>query len=66
MISPGQEFWSPALAYTEGGRTKTLTLSQDDVAEVEAALARFQSARAELERAADDGIAALRPADPRL
>jgi hypothetical protein len=48
------------LAYTEGGRTKTLTLSQDDVAEVEAALARFQAARAELERAADDGIAALR------
>ena len=51
---------SAALAYTEGGRTKTLTLSEDDVAEVEAALARFQAARAELERAADDGIAALR------
>jgi len=48
------------LAYTEAGRTRTLTLSQEDVAEVEASLARFQAARAELERAADAGIAALR------
>jgi len=48
------------LAYTEGGRTKTLTLAVDDVPEVVAALARFQAARAELERAADAGIAALR------
>jgi len=56
----GEPHQSPALAYTEGGRTKTLTLTEDDVAEVEAALARFQSARAELERAADAGISALR------
>lgn len=51
---------SPALAYTEGGRTKTLTLADAEVAEVAAALARFAEARAELERAADAGIAALR------
>jgi hypothetical protein len=56
----GEPHESPALAYTQGGRTKTLTLAEDDVAEVEAALARFQSARAELERAADAGISALR------
>jgi len=56
----GEPHESPALAYTEGGRTKTLTLAEEDVAEVEAALARFQSARAELERAADAGISALR------
>ena len=56
----GEPHESPALAYTEGGRTKTLTLAEDDVADVEAALARFQSARAELERAADAGISALR------
>jgi hypothetical protein len=56
----GDPHESPALAYTEGGRTKTLTLSEDEVAEVEAALARFQAARAELERAAEAGIAALR------
>ena len=56
----GEPHESPALAYTEGGRTKTLTLAADDVAEVVAALARFQVARAELERAADSGIAALR------
>lgn len=56
----GEPHESPALAYTVAGRTKTLTLSQEDVAEVEASLARFQAARAELERAADAGIAALR------
>jgi hypothetical protein len=56
----GEPHESPALAYTEGGRTKTLTLADADVAEVAAALARFQAARADLERAADAGIAALR------
>ncbi len=56
----GDPHESPALAYTESGRTKTLTLAEQDVAEVQAALARFQAARAELERAADAGIAALR------
>jgi hypothetical protein len=56
----GEPHESPALTYTEGGRSKTLTLAEDDVAEVQAALARFQAAREELERAADAGIAALR------
>lgn len=56
----GDPHESPALAYTEGGRTKTLTLAETEVAEVLAGLARFDTARAELERAADAGIAALR------
>lgn len=56
----GDPHESPALAYTQGGRTRTLTLAEADVAEVAAALARFQAARSELERAADAGIAALR------
>ncbi len=56
----GEPHESPALTYTEGGRTKTLTLAEAEVAEVSAALARFAQARAELERAADAGIAALR------
>jgi hypothetical protein len=56
----GEPHESPALAYTDGGRTKTLTLADADVAEVAAGLARFGAARAELERAADAGIAALR------
>jgi len=56
----GEPHESPALAYTEGGRTKTLTVTDAEVAEVAAALARFAAARAELERAADAGIAALR------
>lgn len=56
----GDPHESPALAYTEGGRTKTLTLAETEVAEVAAGLARYERARAELERAADAGIAALR------
>jgi hypothetical protein len=50
----------PALTFTEGGRTRTVTLAEAEVAEVAAALARYRQARAELERAADAGIAALR------
>jgi hypothetical protein len=56
----GEPHETPALTFTEGGRTKTLTLSRAEVAEVKAALARYQQARAELERAAQEGIVALR------
>jgi hypothetical protein len=56
----GEPHESPALTYTQGGRTKTLTLSDAEVAEVSAALARFEAASAQLTRAADAGIAALR------
>lgn len=56
----GEAHESPALTYTEGGRTKTLTLAPADVAEVVAALARYQAARGELELAADAGLASLR------
>jgi hypothetical protein len=58
----GEPHECPALTYSEGGRTKTLTLSESDVAAVSAALARYEAARAELEAAADAGIAALRAA----
>lgn len=51
---------SPALTYTQAGRTKTLTLRASEVAEVAAALARYETGKAELEAAADAGIAALR------
>ncbi|MGI8752571.1 MAG: DUF6788 family protein [Acidimicrobiales bacterium] len=56
----GEPHESPALTYTDRGRTKTLTLAAAEVAEVTAALARYQAARAELEAAAAEGIAALR------
>lgn len=56
----GEPHESPALTYTEEGRTKTLTLGATEVAEVRAALARYESARADLEAAAKDGVAALR------
>ncbi len=56
----GEPHESPALTWTEDGRSKTLTLSAAEAAEVAAALERYQRARAELEAAADAGIAALR------
>ena len=56
----GEPHESPALTFTKAGRSKTLTLSAAEVAEVAAALERYQRARAELEAAAEAGIAALR------
>lgn len=56
----GEPHVSPALTYREGGRTKTLTLSDADLAEVAAALARYEAAKQELEQRATAGIAGLR------
>jgi len=51
---------SPALVYTEDGRTRTLTLAAAEVAEVAAALARYEGAKTALDAAANAGIASLR------
>jgi len=56
----GEPHESPALVYSEGGRTKTLTLAAGEVAEVAAALARYEGAKAQLDAAANAGIASLR------
>jgi hypothetical protein len=56
----GQPHESPALMYRQAGRTRIVTLSQAETAEAAAALERYERARAELEAAADAGIAALR------
>lgn len=56
----GEPHESPALMFTEAGRTKTVTLTADEVAEVAAAVARYQDAKAELEAAAAAGVATLR------
>ena len=56
----GDPHESPALTYTEGGRGKTLTLSATEVPEVRAALKRYAKAKAELDAAANKGLAALR------
>lgn len=56
----GEPHESPALVFTEEGRTTTLTLRDAEVADVTAALARYQAARTELDHAAEVGIAALR------
>jgi hypothetical protein len=50
---------TPALSYSEGGRTKTVTLRPEDVPAVEAALARYEAARARLEAQALAGIRSL-------
>lgn len=56
----GEPHESLALRFTEDGRTKTLTLTPAEVAEVTAALARYEQARADLDGQAADGIARLR------
>lgn len=56
----GDPHESPALTFTEAGRTKTITLSAAEVREVAAALARYEAARAELDGQAEAGLARLR------
>jgi hypothetical protein len=56
----GEPHESPALMYRDGGRTKIVTLSPEETAEVAAALDRYERARQDLESAADAGIAVLR------
>ncbi len=56
----GDPHESPALTFTEGGRTKTMTLKASEVAEVATALARYEEAQADLDAAAQAGIASLR------
>ena len=56
----GDPHETPALAYPHGGRTKTLTLANADLDEVRAAVARYQAARQELDRAAATGVEGLR------
>lgn len=56
----GEPHESPALTFTESGRTKTITLSGEEVPEVAAALARYEAATAELVASAEAGLARLR------
>ena len=55
----GDPHETPALSYSEAGRTKTVTLRAEDVPAVEAALSRYEQARAQLEAQALAGIRAL-------
>jgi hypothetical protein len=50
---------APALSYSEGGRTRMLTLTEADVPSVAAALDRYRAARSELEAQANAGLVAL-------
>lgn len=56
----GEGHESPALAYPEGGRTRTMTLRAAEVDAVRAALERYHTARAALDASADAGVAVLR------
>lgn len=55
----GEPHESPALAYPSGGRTKTMTLREEDVPAVAAALERYRLAREQIDGAADAQIAVL-------
>lgn len=56
----GEPHESPALTFTENGRTKTLTLTVAEIAEVSAALARYQRVKTDLDARAAEGLAGLR------
>ena len=56
----GDPHESPAVTVTEDGRTKTITLSVSEVADVAAALGRYDTARAALDAQGDAGLARLR------
>lgn len=56
----GDPHESPALRFTDEGRYRTVTLREADVAEVAAALARYDRARDDLDAEADKGLAQLR------
>jgi hypothetical protein len=56
----GEPHQSPALTYTEDGRTKTVILKHAEIAEVAAALERYNQAKTALDEQADAGIAELR------
>jgi hypothetical protein len=56
----GEPHQTPALAYPEGGRTRTITLTEAEAKEVRAALLRYQKAKAKLDAAAEVGVASLR------
>jgi hypothetical protein len=51
------------LTFTEGGRTRTITLRATDVEQVSAALARYEAAKADLDAQAEAGLARLRNRD---
>jgi hypothetical protein len=51
---------SPALAYPQAGRTKTITLAAADLEEVRSALERYDTAKAALDTQADEGLGVLR------
>jgi hypothetical protein len=55
----GEPHETPALSYSQDGRTKTVTLRPEDVPAVEAGLARYEQARAALEAQALAGIGSL-------
>jgi hypothetical protein len=56
----GEPHATPALSYSVEGKTRMLTLGGVDLSEVEAGIARYEAARAELETRARSGIEALR------
>ena len=55
----GQPHASPALSYSQGGKTKILTLPPSSLPEVRAALRRYHQDQQRLERQANTGLRQL-------
>jgi len=56
----GELHESPALSYSVGGRTRLITLREEDVPGVQRALERYRKAAEELERRAIEDAARLK------
>lgn len=56
----GERHATPVLSYREDGANRLITLREKDLAEVRAALARYEKARTRLEKEASAGVHALR------
>lgn len=56
----GERHATPVLSYREDGSNRLITLKEKDLPGVRAALARYQKARARLEKEASAGVHALR------
>ena len=55
----GERHATPVLSYREDGSNRLITLRENDLPEVRAALARYKKAQARLEKEASAGVHAL-------
>ena len=56
----GEPHQTPALSFSHKGQTETITLRDEDLDEVAAALQRYRAVRDKLEQDAEEGLETLR------